>query len=268
MKLPNMPPITYNPPSGRDGRHYALFLRNRAVSTNRYLFTSESVSMGHPDKVADQISDAILDHCLASDPLSRVACETMVTTDLAIVSGEITTKANLSRVRRRSPGARHHPRDRLRRSEHRLRGGHLPGAVPSAQPIARHRLRRGHRRGRRSGHDVRLRLQRNADLHAAADLPGPSPRREPREPAQERRVAVHPARRQEPGHGRVQRGRHVPPHSYAGAVHAARRERHRAPRRPGDLLRHGPRGDSSRNSSSRRSRPRTRSSSRTASRSS
>jgi S-adenosylmethionine synthetase len=66
-------------------------------STKRYLFTSESVSMGHPDKVADQISDAILDHCLAADPTSRVACETMVTTDLAIVSGEITTEADLSR---------------------------------------------------------------------------------------------------------------------------------------------------------------------------
>jgi len=53
--------------------------------------------MGHPDKVADQISDAVLDHCLAADPMSRVACETMVTTDLAIVSGEITTNADLSR---------------------------------------------------------------------------------------------------------------------------------------------------------------------------
>lgn len=54
--------------------------------------------MGHPDKVADQISDAILDHCLATDPKSRVACETMVTTDLAVVSGEITTLADLSRA--------------------------------------------------------------------------------------------------------------------------------------------------------------------------
>lgn len=53
--------------------------------------------MGHPDKVADQISDAVLDHCLTADPTSRVACETLVTTDLAIVSGEITTKADLSR---------------------------------------------------------------------------------------------------------------------------------------------------------------------------
>jgi len=52
--------------------------------------------MGHPDKVADQISDAILDHCLAADPTSRVACETLVTTDLAVVAGEITTRADLS----------------------------------------------------------------------------------------------------------------------------------------------------------------------------
>jgi S-adenosylmethionine synthetase len=63
---------------------------------DRYLFTSESVSMGHPDKVADQISDAVLDFCLAADPTSRVACETLVTTDLAVVAGEITTKADLT----------------------------------------------------------------------------------------------------------------------------------------------------------------------------
>jgi S-adenosylmethionine synthetase len=66
------------------------------VSVDRYLFTSESVSMGHPDKVADQISDAILDHCLAADPNSRVACETLVTTDLVVVAGEITSRADLS----------------------------------------------------------------------------------------------------------------------------------------------------------------------------
>ena len=59
----------------------------------RHLFTSESVSMGHPDKVADQVSDAILDAILAQDPDSRVACETMVTTGLAVIAGEITTKA-------------------------------------------------------------------------------------------------------------------------------------------------------------------------------
>jgi S-adenosylmethionine synthetase len=66
------------------------------VDADRYLFTSESVSMGHPDKVADQISDAVLDHCLAADPQSRVACETLVTTNLVVVAGEITTKADLA----------------------------------------------------------------------------------------------------------------------------------------------------------------------------
>lgn len=58
-----------------------------------YLFTSESVSEGHPDKVADQISDAILDAMLKQDPKSRVACETLVTTGLVVVAGEVTTKA-------------------------------------------------------------------------------------------------------------------------------------------------------------------------------
>jgi len=60
-----------------------------------YLFTSESVSEGHPDKVADQISDSILDALLAQDPHSRVACETMVTTGVAVIAGEITSKATI-----------------------------------------------------------------------------------------------------------------------------------------------------------------------------
>ena len=59
--------------------------------TGRYLFTSESVTEGHPDKIADQISDAILDAILTEDPTGRVACETLVTTGLAIIAGEITT---------------------------------------------------------------------------------------------------------------------------------------------------------------------------------
>ncbi len=63
------------------------------MSENNYFFTSESVSEGHPDKVADQISDAILDGLLAQDPASRVACETMVTTGMAVIAGEITTSA-------------------------------------------------------------------------------------------------------------------------------------------------------------------------------
>jgi S-adenosylmethionine synthetase len=62
-------------------------------SKNRFLFTSESVTEGHPDKIADQISDAILDACLAEDPTSRVACETLTATGLVVIAGEITTKA-------------------------------------------------------------------------------------------------------------------------------------------------------------------------------
>ncbi|HCX33068.1 MAG TPA: methionine adenosyltransferase, partial [Rhodocyclaceae bacterium] len=61
-----------------------------------YLFSSESVSEGHPDKVADQISDAVLDAILAQDPYGRVACETLVTTGLVVISGEITTSAHIN----------------------------------------------------------------------------------------------------------------------------------------------------------------------------
>ncbi len=63
------------------------------MSTNRVLFTSESVTEGHPDKIADQISDSILDACLEQDPYSRVACETLTATGLVVIAGEITTKA-------------------------------------------------------------------------------------------------------------------------------------------------------------------------------
>ncbi len=63
------------------------------MAQGKFLFTSESVSMGHPDKLADQISDGVLDALLAKDPFSRVACETMVTTGIAMVAGEITTTA-------------------------------------------------------------------------------------------------------------------------------------------------------------------------------
>lgn len=60
-----------------------------------YMFTSESVTEGHPDKIADQISDAVLDAMLAQDPKSRVACETLITTGLVVVAGEVTTGANV-----------------------------------------------------------------------------------------------------------------------------------------------------------------------------
>jgi S-adenosylmethionine synthetase len=65
------------------------------VAEGKFLFTSESVSMGHPDKLADQISDGVLDAMLAQDPMSRVACETMVTTGLCVIAGEIKTAATV-----------------------------------------------------------------------------------------------------------------------------------------------------------------------------
>lgn len=68
------------------------------MSLNNYIFTSESVSEGHPDKVCDQISDAILDAYLAQDPKSRVACETLVTTNLVVIAGEVTSKGKVDTV--------------------------------------------------------------------------------------------------------------------------------------------------------------------------
>lgn len=69
--------------------------RRLKVSQKSFLFTSEAVSMGHPDKLADNISDGILDALYAQDPTSRVACETLVTTDLCVIAGEITTNAKV-----------------------------------------------------------------------------------------------------------------------------------------------------------------------------
>jgi S-adenosylmethionine synthetase len=63
------------------------------MNTPHYLFTSESVTEGHPDKLCDQVSDAVLDACLAQDPMSRVACETATKTGFIMVLGEITTNA-------------------------------------------------------------------------------------------------------------------------------------------------------------------------------
>ena len=62
---------------------------------SRYVFTSESVTEGHPDKICDQVSDAVLDALLAQDPSSRVACETVVNTGLCMITGEVTSKAQV-----------------------------------------------------------------------------------------------------------------------------------------------------------------------------
>ena len=81
--------------SGDGADRQAIYKQEEAAlpEHDRFLFTSESVTEGHPDKIADQISDAILDACLAQDPFSRVACETLTATGLVVIAGEITTKA-------------------------------------------------------------------------------------------------------------------------------------------------------------------------------
>ena len=102
----------------------------------RYLFTSESVTEGHPDKIADQISDSILDAILAQDPVGRVACETLVTTGLAIIAGEITTSCyvdfpKIVRETIKDVG--------YTRGEVRLRLRDLRRAVVDPRAVARHR---------------------------------------------------------------------------------------------------------------------------------
>src|SRR5437588_1209863 len=84
--------LSWVPQSSRT-RACIYFEQEELTVSKRYLFTSESVTEGHPDKIADQISDAILDECLRQDPLSRVACETLTATGLVVIAGEITTKA-------------------------------------------------------------------------------------------------------------------------------------------------------------------------------
>jgi S-adenosylmethionine synthetase len=85
---------------GAEASHPSFVFRllqefDRMSRKGRYLFTSESVTEGHPDKIADQISDSVLDAILAQDPVGRVACETLVTTGIAMIAGEITTTATV-----------------------------------------------------------------------------------------------------------------------------------------------------------------------------
>ena len=182
------------------------------VDAAHYLFTSESVTEGHPDKMCDQISDAILDAILRDDPQARVACETATTTGTVIVLGEITT-----RHLRRVPGGR--PRDR---PGHRLHGrartasttapaarwsrstSSRPTSSAASTTPRKRAARRSPRPGRRRpGNDVRLRVQRDARAHAAADRARAPARAAARRGAQGRPLPLPPAGRQDPGHRRV-----------------------------------------------------------------
>ena len=151
-----------------------------------FLFTSESVSEGHPDKIADQISDAVLDAVLKDDPQGHVACETLITTGLVVVSGEITTTTYVDVP---VAGAQHHRAHRLHPGQVRLRRLHLRRDHGHPRAVARHRPGRAGRSRvpgrppgpgrarlpgrRRPGHDVRLRLPRHRRAHAHAHPAGP-----------------------------------------------------------------------------------------------
>ena len=123
-----------------------------------FLFTSESVTEGHPDKIADQISDAVLDGVLSQDSMGRVACETLVTTGLAMVAGEITTSAVLDY----SEIVRGVIRDvGYTRAKYGFDADTCAVISVDQAPVAGHRHGCGHRRRGRPGLDVRLRLRRN-----------------------------------------------------------------------------------------------------------
>ena len=147
--------------------------------SDSYFFTSESVGEGHPDKVADQISDAVLDAVLAQDRTARVAAETLCSTGLVVLAGEITSKAVvdwqgvargvIQRHRLRQRRVRHRlPRLQRARDLRRAVAGHRAGRRRG--PRARPRAGRG-----RPGPHVRLRLRRDAAADAAADPPRAPP---------------------------------------------------------------------------------------------
>ena len=110
------------------------------MSSPQLYLTSESVTEGHPDKLCDQISDAVLDAILAQDPDARVACETATTTGLIVVMGEITTDCLDQRAEDRP---RHHPAGGLHASQVRLRRRHLRRGGLAPRAVTRHRDGRG-----------------------------------------------------------------------------------------------------------------------------
>jgi hypothetical protein len=162
---------------------------------SNYLFTSESVSEGHPDKVSDQISDAIVDLFLSKDPEARIACETLTTTQLVVLAGEIRGKGIMDTEGNWAPGVKEEVekavRDTVKRIGYEQDGFHwetLPLREQPAPAVGAHRAGRRRfgqqgRRRRRPGHHVRLCRRRHARPDAGDALLQPQdPRADGRRP--------------------------------------------------------------------------------------
>ena len=174
-----------------------------------FLFTSESVSEGHPDKVADQISDAVLDAILEQDPTGRVAAETLVSTGSRRDDRRDHYRAQ-ARFRPHRP--RHDPPDRLQRPGAPLRRRWLRGDGLLRPPVARHRARRRPRVRRipepgrgRPGPDVRLCVRRDAGADAVPDLLRAPARAAAKRSAQGRPAALAAPGREVAGHRALRR---------------------------------------------------------------
>ena len=177
--------IGVQPPAPGDRRPRRTLLLDPMSQDNDFLFTSESVTEGHPDKVADQISDGVLDAVLARGPDGRVACETLVNTGLVVVSGEISTEptstSRRSPARRSARSATSTPTSASRPTRCAVLNAIDKQSPDIAQGVdhafetrtrsGRRRRARRRRRGR-PGDDVRLRLERDRRADAAADLAG------------------------------------------------------------------------------------------------
>ena len=201
--------------------------------TRQWTFTSESVTEGHPDKMADQISDSILDAILAEDPMARVACETMVTTGLAIVAGEITTNAyvEIPQIVRETIKGIGYDRESVGYDGNTC--GVMTSIDPQSPDIAQGVDTALETRTGVSGEDLLnsqgagdqgmmfgYAVNETARPHAAADLAGPPPGRAPRRGPQVGHAPVPAPRRQDPGHRRL-RGQHAQAAHHRPHLHAA-----------------------------------------------
>ena len=212
-----------------------------------WTFTSESVTEGHPDKMADQISDSILDAMLAQDPASRVACETFVTTGLAIVGGEITTKGyvDIPKIVRATINDIGYNRESYGYDGNTV--GVMVSLDEQSPDIAQGVDDSEEVRSGTSGEDLLNKqgagdqgmmfgyaVRRDRRAHAAADPPRPPHGRAPRRGAPGRHGPVPAPRRQDPGHLRL-RGRQAGPPAHRAHLDPAqrrRRPRHRDQARP------------------------------------